>query len=80
VIDSVVTERARQFLGAAALFKDEEGDKCLEPTWDAAIEALVDAAMAFGAPGVLDSEGHSILTAPWRSVIGPDPVDVHANA
>jgi hypothetical protein len=62
-----VWERAEVVSGPGAFVADDEGERALGPVWEAAASALLDAAMALGAPSVV-SEDAVILTAAWQVV------------
>ncbi len=64
-----VWDRADALLGSAAFVDDEEGERTLAPVWASAAAALLDAAMALGAPAIVTEEDAVILTAAWRSVV-----------
>ncbi|MFG2532115.1 hypothetical protein [Streptomyces sp. NPDC048516] len=70
----VVTKSA-QHLGSASSFTlDEDGEPVLADPWDSALSALLDAAMACGAPHLSDSEAATVLTAAWHTVFSPEDV------
>jgi hypothetical protein len=62
-----VCDRAEAVVGPAAFVEDDEGERALRPLWGAAASALLDAAMALGAPSVV-SEDAAVLTAAWKVV------------
>ncbi|MCB5164483.1 hypothetical protein LG634_06490 [Streptomyces bambusae] len=66
VLSRVVRESARLRGGDEAFTVDEDGDEVTAPAWRAALGALLDAAMAFGAPDLVDAHGAAELTAAWR--------------
>jgi hypothetical protein len=73
VIHAAVGRRAEAVTGPAVWRVDEddpEGAWLAEP-WCAASVALVVAALAFGAPDLVSSADHEILTAAWR-MLGDD--------
>jgi hypothetical protein len=74
VLHRTISIRAESLAGGSAFVIDEEGERYLEPTWSAASAALLEAAMAFGAPSLSREEDEHIMASAWRSVIGPDPV------
>ncbi|WP_057241198.1 MULTISPECIES: hypothetical protein [unclassified Kitasatospora] len=47
---------------------DEDGDEVLLDPWRTALGALLDAAMAFGAPHLVDSHAAAVLTTAWNVV------------
>jgi hypothetical protein len=51
---------------------DPEGALLAEP-WPLAIRALLDAALAFGAPEFVSEADRAILLKAWREVIGAEP-------
>ena len=63
----VVWDRAEVVAGPGAFVEDDEGERALGPVWGAAASALLDAAMALGAPSVV-SEDAGVLTAAWKPV------------
>jgi hypothetical protein len=67
LVHSVVWDRAEVVAGPGAFVEDDEGERALGPVWGAAASALLDAAMAPGAPSVV-SEDAAVLTAAWKSV------------
>ena len=73
VVHRAVWDRAQAIAGDSAFVQDEEGEIYLESTWSAAAKALLEAAMAFGAPLVSENEDCRIMSAAWRQVIGPPP-------
>lgn len=75
VIYTQVAKRAQELVGASAFVEDpiDREGASLEPTWTAACDALLDAAMAFGAPSLLSSDDASILTTAWYKAIGQSP-------
>ncbi len=64
-----VWDRAAALLGPAAFVEDDEGERSLAPVWASAAAALLDAAIALGAPSIVTEEDAVILTAAWRSVV-----------
>lgn len=72
LVHDYVFERAKVLAGDAAFERDDE-DLCLKPPWALASSALLEAALAFGAPDFLDPAERAILTAAWFAVIGADP-------
>lgn len=76
VLYSEVKKRARLLVGPSAFVTVEEyGEEAeaLEPAWALAADALLDAAMAFGAPGLVPPEDRRVLTAAWARVFGAEP-------
>src|SRR5262245_1192591 len=70
VINHVIGRRAKALLGPSVWLVDEadpEGAWLAEP-WCAASVALLDAALAFGAPDLVDGQDYGILTAAWRDI------------
>ena len=75
VIHNVVGRRAEVLGGPSVWLVDEadsEGAGLAEP-WCAASAALLDAALAFGAADLVDSQDHEVLAAAWRDAVGPGP-------
>jgi hypothetical protein len=73
IISSVVDERARTVSGKGVLGTDPANaeELCLAEPWASAKLALLDAALAFGAPDLSPSADRQILTAAWRHAVGP---------
>jgi hypothetical protein len=68
VIHTAVGRRAEAVTGPAVWLVDEddpEGAWLADP-WSAASVALVDVALALGAPDLVSGADHDILTAAWR--------------
>ncbi|MBI3561281.1 MAG: hypothetical protein HY080_06140 [Gammaproteobacteria bacterium] len=80
VIYTQVAKRAEELVGSSAFVVDpiDSEGACLEPTWAAACNALLDAAMAFGAPTLLSGSDASILATAWHKVIGQTPTTSRA--
>jgi hypothetical protein len=74
VVFNAVWNRAEAVDGDSA-FVHEDEETYLEPAWSTAANALLEAAMAFAAPGVSDASDREIMAAAWRKAIGPSPVD-----
>ncbi|MCX5658596.1 MAG: hypothetical protein NTW19_02605 [Planctomycetota bacterium] len=72
VLYETISIRAEKLTGSAAFIVNEDGDKYLEPAWAAASVALLEAAMAFGAQVVSESD-RQIMSAAWHSVFPEDP-------
>lgn len=66
LIHRVVWERAEVVAGPGAFVDDEEGERALGPVWGGAASALLEAAMAVGAPSVTSAD-YSVLIAAWSS-------------
>lgn len=62
-----VWERAEVVAGPGAFVEDAEGERALVPVWGTAASALLDAALALGAPSVA-AEDEAVLTAAWMAV------------
>ncbi|MFI1653369.1 hypothetical protein ACH4ZU_00325 [Streptomyces sp. NPDC020472] len=71
VLCHTVRTSAKLHGGAGVYAVDEDGDEVLADPWHTALGALLDAAMAFGAPRCVDGEGATVLKAAWNSVFGP---------
>jgi len=67
VLYAVLTNRARELAGDAAFVLDDEGDPVFAPDWQAAADAFLHAAMAFGAPDLASSDAH-VLIAAWETL------------
>ncbi|MFF8504174.1 hypothetical protein ACF07L_26490 [Streptomyces anulatus] len=72
VLADAVRESARLRGGTGAYAIDEYGDEVLTDPWHTAYGALLDAAMAFGAPRLVDGQDRAVLTAAWNAVFGSD--------
>lgn len=70
LVHRLVWERAEEVVGAVAFVEDDEGERSLGPVWGGAASALLDTAMAVGAPAVAAAEEASALSAAWRAVTG----------
>jgi hypothetical protein len=65
LVHRVVCDRAEVVAGRGAFVEDDEGERELGPVWGAAASALLDAAIALGAPSIV-SEDADVLTAAWK--------------
>jgi hypothetical protein len=72
-----VTDSARLRGKADAITIDDEGDELISEPWSTAMAALLDAAMAVGAPDLVGDDA-AVLTAAWRAVIGDDAASAGA--
>lgn len=71
VLSNAVFRRAEALGGeAATTFEEEDGVFVLVAPWSEADHALLDAALAFGAPEMA-GEDRAVLTQAWREVFGP---------
>ena len=68
VVSSLVRESAKTRGGEGAFEVDEEGEESMAGPWRGATGALLQAAMALGAPGLVDAAQASALLAAWRSL------------
>ncbi|WP_190123867.1 hypothetical protein [Streptomyces inusitatus] len=77
VLVDAVRGSARLRGGPDADATDEHGDEVLMDPWRTALGALLDAAMALGAPHLVDGQVGTVLTSAWNAVLGsvPDPDD-----
>ncbi|MFF3401554.1 hypothetical protein ACFYW6_23975 [Streptomyces sp. NPDC002659] len=67
-----VVRKSAQLRGRAESFAvDEDGDEVVLDPWRTAGGALLDAAMAFGAPHLVDSHAIAVLTTAWNVVSEP---------
>ncbi|MFI7608070.1 hypothetical protein ACIBTV_23405 [Micromonospora sp. NPDC049366] len=69
-----VVDSARRCAGSAAFTvetEDDEEDEVLLDPWRTAGAALLDAALALGAPDLVDAVDAALLTAAWRAVDRP---------
>ena len=65
VLYSVLSTRARSLVGDAAFVVDEDGDAAFAPDWEAAAQAFLHAAMAYGAPELTSQADAEALAAAW---------------
>ena len=72
VLHQTISNRAEKLVGSTAFVVDEDGNKYLEPTWAIASDALLEAAMAFGAERVSESD-RQFMSAAWLSVFQEEP-------
>lgn len=72
LIHYTVCARAREISGDSAFHLDEDGEEILDASWSDAADALMEAAIAYGAPSLLDADQHSVLSQAWRKVFGAD--------
>jgi hypothetical protein len=76
VIKGEVGRRAEAIGGPSVWLTDDvdpEGAWLAQP-WLGGSIALLDAALAFGAPNLMNDDDRNVLAAAWRDVVGPDPV------
>ncbi len=75
IVSAQVGRRAESILGRAVWLPDPDDDEgaWLAEPWSGASMALLDAALAFGAPHLASDEDRSILATAWRRVLGRDP-------
>ena len=75
VIHGEVGRCAEALAGPCVWLIDEADPKAvwLAEPWCAASNSLLDAALAFGAPDLLERPDYEILTAAWLGTIGPAP-------
>lgn len=72
VLHRTILERAKEMIEPPAYFVDAEGEENLGPIWLAACYALLEAAMALGAPTVSVAEDRRIMCKAWYSVTSPN--------
>lgn len=65
-----MADSARKNAGPAAFTVDAEGDEVLLDPWATAASALLDAAMALGAPDLTSPADAAVLTRAWRGTTG----------
>lgn len=75
VLHHAVWKRAESLVGSSAFLVDDEGERFLEPTWASASCALLEAAMAFGAPLFSEPADRLIQSIAWRAVFDDDPTE-----
>ncbi|MEV0375511.1 hypothetical protein AB0I10_38145 [Streptomyces sp. NPDC050636] len=67
-----VVSRGAQDRGSAGSFTfDDDGDQVLADPWETALGALLDTAMALGAPHLVDGNAVTVLTTAWNTVFEP---------
>jgi hypothetical protein len=66
VLDTVLMERAHTLVGDAAFIADDDGELFPAEPWDGALQALLDAAMALGAPALASDADRAILIEAWE--------------
>jgi hypothetical protein len=69
VLYDTVFKRALALAGDQATDRDEE-DMWLVPPWSDACTALTDAALALGAPDIVEPEDRAVLLAGWHRIAG----------
>lgn len=69
LVYSKMHNRAQTVSGPAAICFNADGEGELQAPWQGATNALLHAAMAYGAPGLLSSQQTTALKYPWRTVI-----------
>jgi hypothetical protein len=72
VLHRTIRDRAAETEGGKALIIREDGEEGFEPVWLAACYALLEAAMAMGAPAVCEAEDRRIMCKAWNAVTSPD--------
>lgn len=72
-VSAAVTANARRH---GAVVVDGAGEEFVAAPWSAAADALLCAAMAFGAPQLVDEVAEAVLTAAWRAAIDHSPTAV----
>lgn len=73
VIADQLRKRAVMVDGPTAISVDDEGESCLTPPWSDATTALLHAAMALGAPVLVDEGARARLLRAWAVVGGAQP-------
>ncbi|NWF29563.1 hypothetical protein HW130_25475 [Streptomyces sp. PKU-EA00015] len=71
----MVTNSAEHRGSAGSFTVDEDDERVLTEPWSSALSALLDTAMAYGAPHVVDSNAATVLTAAWNTVFHPERAD-----
>jgi hypothetical protein len=64
------SDSARRCAGPATFTVDSEGDEVLLDPWATAATALLEAAMALGAPDLTGPADAAVLTTAWRVTAG----------
>jgi hypothetical protein len=70
VLCAVFGDRARDVGGERAFTTDAEGETCITGPWGSARDALLDAAMALGAPELTSGADRRILLEAWEGCFG----------
>jgi hypothetical protein len=70
VLYSALAARARALVGETAFVANDEGEEFFSPEWDLALDALLGAAMAYGAPDLVSAADRASLTSAWVRVFG----------
>lgn len=70
ILHRLVWDRAVELVGPTVLLTDEDDELSLDPTWAAAGTALLEAAMARGAPHLSSEQDQTSLLSAWRTVFG----------
>lgn len=70
VLHGMLRNRA-QIIAPTSVFVIEDGEEYFDPIWSSALDALLEAAMAIGAPEFSCDEDRRIMLASWDSVFGP---------
>lgn len=70
VLHSVLNDRARELVGDAAFTEDDEGEVNFTSDWRGAYEALMGAAVAYGAPELGSQSDREVLASAWRARFG----------
>jgi hypothetical protein len=68
LVQGTVEKAARLRGGSKAFAVDEDGDEVMRDPWRSAADALLNAAMALGAPHLVDEDAAGVLTGAWNSV------------
>lgn len=74
VLWTCVVDSARRCAGSTAFTidaEDEEDEEVLLDPWTTAASALLDVAMALGAPDLVDPADAALLTAAWQVIVRP---------
>lgn len=69
LVSSMVFDQGRAVSGPAAIAVDAEGEVELQAPWSGASTALLHAAMAYGAPGLITQQQAAVLTLPWEAIM-----------
>lgn len=73
VLHQVLSRRAREIAGDAAFEEDEDGEQWFTGPWAGALQALLCAVMALGAPELMSEADRLLLLRAWNETAARDP-------
>lgn len=74
LLHRLVSDSARSRGGPGAWVVDGDGEEQAAEPWESAYGALREAALAYGAPDLLDSPAGALMSTAWNAVYGRMPV------